>query len=83
MGRPKLSELANGESRTLTAIRIFDTAVPQVSVPTAAKMAGISRQTLYQALADREERWALRCPHCRRAPAGKRKKVSLVAKPCD
>lgn len=80
MGRPKLSE---GVSRTAEAIRIFDTAVPPVSVTQAAKLAGISRQVLYQALTDREARWAMKCPHCHRAPFGKKKQASLYSKPCD
>lgn len=78
MGRAKLN--TNMEPRVKTGIRIYDTAVPQLSVTKAAKLAGISRQALYQALTDREALWAKKCPHCHRAPSGKVKTVTLRSK---
>lgn len=77
MGRPATTGL---EARVKTGIRIYDTAVPQLSVAKAAKLAGISRQALYQALTRRETLWAKKCPHCHRAPVGPTKIVSLRSK---
>lgn len=56
------------ESKTDFALRIYDTAVPPVSVYRAAKLAGISPVTLAGRLADRERYEKTRCPQCGRFP---------------
>lgn len=76
MGR-KMKDL---EARITTGIRIYDTAIPQVTVCQAARLAGVTRQAMYQALAHREALWAKKCPHCHRAPIGRTKIVTLRSK---
>lgn len=56
------------ESLTDFALRIYDTAVPPVSIYRAAKLAGISPVTLRSRLVARERYEQTRCPQCGRFP---------------
>lgn len=81
MNKTLLHLIGPKESRTDFALRIYDTAVPPVSMYRAAKLAGISPVTLRSRLVARERFERTRCPQCGRFPGQRNWRVKPGPKP--